>query len=907
MLLSYFMHTWNMNNSLKKLAEKGIIQDVSDTTMYYDYLCKSWLKESDYKNHIFKSKHQFALSAFKKEFKIHGATVTCRVCEFEGDWPAAISHKRECHGSPIKHPSHDMYARFLMNTIIKKKQQYYCHVCSYELSNCLTTLNHIETLNHQDEKAKHDLSNPSLKKDLLKECDYKRIVYGCIYIGDNGFFICYTCKSYLLDIPSCLQHLDSCSNGDIKNLNLNCKVDDSTSDDNGSNKTYNTNGNSNMLSHLVSQCTQQTDLRITRSQIRQGNVVKLVPECMQSDVSAITLVKKLIPLLPQKREKKVKTGKIPEIDDHFNQKFLKYHADDIDTMDGIGNAEIKLSTQRSVRKKSSYIHCLLCNKKIMDDIHSYYQHLHTNYHISILTSTEAINDKCNRCKENKKRGKTIGEMKRDINLIEEFIVLHNTKQVNCVICNCIFLNETDVIRKHTLNKQHKENHDYARKVSEQLFENVVSFSLNWYNTYKYYSCLNNQKFKSDIDFKAVLNEYASKPKDLSKVCNLHDEKNQFMSCIYCATVWYGPPVTRFEHSSNKMHLYMMKSRDFLKLELASGVNYFLKNFEQKASDMVLNADLVQSKEEDKVQLIKCLEDTVKNTYPNVKAHAFGSRISGTGFLDSDIDIFLDCEGNTYKGDNTTYCQKLYFTNVEQCIRNKPEYWEVIELLPNSRTPIIKLYHRDTEIKCDISFSNGLSVENTKLLRCFNNKSPLCRKMILFLKKWLSLCGLSGPWNISSYSLAWCVIFYLQKEHKVFPSIASLIEKKNQSHIVAGWETGVSYDFTINSTSVTFKDILIGFFDYYAKFNYMDNVICPLLADVVLKRSFADWKCLSDKMRIYRAQLESEVKAKYFRIDSPLCLQDPFDLSYNITMAVQKLTLNRFRKYCEQSANVLRNI
>lgn len=35
----------------------------------------------------------------------------------------------------------------------------------------------------------------------------------------------------------------------------------------------------------------------------------------------------------------------------------------------------------------------------------------------------------------------------------------------------------------------------------------------------------------------------------------------------------------------------------------------------------------------------------------------------------------------------------------------------------ARTPIIQVFHTVTQLDCDLSFRHGLSVENTKFLRC----------------------------------------------------------------------------------------------------------------------------------------------------------------------------------------------
>lgn len=67
-------------------------------------------------------------------------------------------------------------------------------------------------------------------------------------------------------------------------------------------------------------------------------------------------------------------------------------------------------------------------------------------------------------------------------------------------------------------------------------------------------------------------------------------------------------------------------------------------------------------------------------------------------------------------------------------------------------------------------------------RFYNDYYPLCRRLILFLKRWLALCGLPGPANIKNYPLYWLVVFYLQKQ-KILPRVADL--KKNPAPLVNG--------------------------------------------------------------------------------------------------------------------------
>jgi len=72
----------------------------------------------------------------------------------------------------------------------------------------------------------------------------------------------------------------------------------------------------------------------------------------------------------------------------------------------------------------------------------------------------------------------------------------------------------------------------------------------------------------------------------------------------------------------------------------------------------------------------------------------------------------------------------------------------------------------------------------KYFRSFNTAYPPCQKLILFLKKWMSLGSLSGSKAITNYALTWLVIFYLQVKYKM-PSVADLIKNHNESKIIGG--------------------------------------------------------------------------------------------------------------------------
>lgn len=71
----------------------------------------------------------------------------------------------------------------------------------------------------------------------------------------------------------------------------------------------------------------------------------------------------------------------------------------------------------------------------------------------------------------------------------------------------------------------------------------------------------------------------------------------------------------------------------------------------------------------------------------------------------------------YEGNNSSHhhCQDLITLILYYLSLNKT-MWNVQEMILHSRTPIIKVQHVPSGFICDISVTNGLAVENTKIIK-----------------------------------------------------------------------------------------------------------------------------------------------------------------------------------------------
>lgn len=99
--------------------------------------------------------------------------------------------------------------------------------------------------------------------------------------------------------------------------------------------------------------------------------------------------------------------------------------------------------------------------------------------------------------------------------------------------------------------------------------------------------------------------------------------------------------------------------------------------------------------------------------------------------------------------------------------------------------------------------------------------------------------------------------------------------------------------------------VVGFFRLYTNFDYRYDIACPLLGIAIEKRAFTDnLHCLCEEMKSYVFYTSNNEFAEPFRVDSVMCLQDPFDLQNNLTKSVSKFDLSRFRIFCSKSLSFL---
>ncbi|XP_022910022.2 uncharacterized protein [Onthophagus taurus] len=376
------------------------------------------------------------------------------------------------------------------------------------------------------------------------------------------------------------------------------------------------------------------------------------------------------------------------------------------------------------------------------------------------------------------------------------------------------------------------------------------------------------------------------------------------TCVTCNMVIFGDTVSVMRHNKSK------NNKGGVETTLTKGMKRLLSSKKAILSEAmnlvkIVDHDIDKSKA-DVNECCKALEKTLSAYYSMCRVYPFGSRVTGLGNRESDLDVFIDI-GGIYDGSRFQSAdeQANIVLKVGDLLKKNKKQFTNIVTVPGARTPIVRVFHIQTGIDCDISFRHGLSVENTEFIRFCIELQPILRPTLLFLKLWLSNTDL--PYGTpTSYAFTMLVIFFMQQQNYLL-SVDELRFRNRKGKVkIDGWEV-VEYTTSIaemkkyvRECTVPLPELLKQFFGYYENFNFGSLVVCPLLGHMIDKSHFVPQQPdLPPQMNTYVRKL-NEPNGEVLKHHTPMCVQDPFDLSHNVTKGCSGIAAKMFQKYCKLS-------
>ncbi|XP_067619976.1 terminal uridylyltransferase Tailor [Eurosta solidaginis] len=305
-----------------------------------------------------------------------------------------------------------------------------------------------------------------------------------------------------------------------------------------------------------------------------------------------------------------------------------------------------------------------------------------------------------------------------------------------------------------------------------------------------------------------------------------------------------------------------------------------------------------------------LSPMLKQVFPDksIKLYKFGSRMTGIGTLTSDLDIYIEIDGQFNKFEQSASQETLNnFDRIHDMVKKSSSDWSRVIPIRGARVPIIRMKSRKTNIGCDIGFSNSLSYCNTQLLQYIFQQQPLARRLCIFMKKWLERTKLNE--RITTYCMSLMVIYYLQTKNAL-PSIYTLQKKNTLSNVWVGPWIGNFSEVSLTDLNMPVLDVssqnckqhIEELCKFYAQFNYESQVVCPYFGR--LNIAIKNIESLMPERYTNFVKSENSPKDCGIQLKTHMVVQDPLQLNHNVAARVTKSDLKEWKDYLAQSAAIL---
>ncbi|XP_014238181.1 terminal uridylyltransferase Tailor-like isoform X2 [Trichogramma pretiosum] len=303
-------------------------------------------------------------------------------------------------------------------------------------------------------------------------------------------------------------------------------------------------------------------------------------------------------------------------------------------------------------------------------------------------------------------------------------------------------------------------------------------------------------------------------------------------------------------------------------------------------------------------ILEDLEKVIRPLLQRCKLYTFGSTETGLGLKNADTDIYLNpgkpIVDNAFSpiGPHVARLSNLLST-IAKLLYEYPKVFGCIISVSSARVPIIKFQHIPTKVSCDLSFTSLIGVKNSKLIKYYLSIDSRFRHLMIIIKYWVQHCGTKSALCINNYTLNLLFIFFLQNV-KLVPSIYDLQRQCAKPFLLNSWQVNFSEQCPYFHSDQDFEkksipELLGEFFKFYANYDFENNLICPLTGksygrDIIIEK-------IPSFLFRYSNYLNCEKDPKQLEVFTAMCVQDPFELNYNVSRAVVKSHVEKFQIFC----------
>uniref|UniRef100_A0A0K2SZS3 Poly(A) RNA polymerase, mitochondriallike [Acyrthosiphon pisum] n=1 Tax=Lepeophtheirus salmonis TaxID=72036 RepID=A0A0K2SZS3_LEPSM len=235
---------------------------------------------------------------------------------------------------------------------------------------------------------------------------------------------------------------------------------------------------------------------------------------------------------------------------------------------------------------------------------------------------------------------------------------------------------------------------------------------------------------------------------------------------------------------------------------------------------------------------------------------FGSSVNSFGSCDSDLDMVINFSSLEKNDDSASQLyfhvkggfgqrnmSQMYIRILANLLQDIVPGIRNVQSISNARVPILKYHHQLLNLECDLSASSLSGVFMSELLYLYGEMDSRVRPLVLVIRRWAKEYGLvtnTRPTKMfTNFTITLLVIFFLQHNHKILPSVDCLRELGDPKELkicsdgvkrdfltdISGYQSYLNSQYSLNEDKPTLEALLKDFFDFYGDFDFKGATIC----------------------------------------------------------------------------------
>ncbi|ODM94079.1 Speckle targeted PIP5K1A-regulated poly(A) polymerase [Orchesella cincta] len=352
------------------------------------------------------------------------------------------------------------------------------------------------------------------------------------------------------------------------------------------------------------------------------------------------------------------------------------------------------------------------------------------------------------------------------------------------------------------------------------------------------------------------------------------------------------------------------------------------------------------------QVVQIVESDLRNSFLKCTVLPYGLDEVGIGEDKTDLYLSVDTYGKvdtknkTLEGsvniNSSTYVQIAQ--QIFKILTSNPSSYQYVSLKPltvyantafgnlmPTPLPEISFTHVGTNSSCKIRLENYFSVQSTRLLSFYSRTDIRFWSLLTLVRHWgtkFNALRSADSLYFQNYALSLLLLHFLISK-KILPSVKNLQFVK---------DSGVDKPFIVNNFDASFcsnlsvvkpsgsanpalqdkelrtlsiVSILKNFFAFCSTFDFKEHVICPFIGQAIKRELFypkSDWKSLPESISTsYLNGSDGKTRPEKLYLVGPICVQDVFELTTNVTRTVTEDEASKFTKNCASAAKILEDV